>query len=295
LFEGIFTALITPMKNGNIDYDGLKRMVDFQLEADLQGLAICATTGEGSSLRSDERHGFIDAVIKQVDGRVKVIVGTGRVATWATIETSQVAADLGADATLVVSPAYILPSQDGIAQHYEEVADKSGLPVIAYNVPSRTKSDILPATLTRLSKHENLVGIKEASGSILRIQQVVTAVQGRMAVLAGDDPITLSLLVAGGQGAISTAANVVPKQWVGLWNAWKSGNIEQASAMQAGLTGLHEALFAETNPGPVKAAAHLLGLIEPEIRSPLTWPHKETLLKVQRELRAFNPELREVP
>jgi 4-hydroxy-tetrahydrodipicolinate synthase len=288
LFEGIFTALITPMKDGHIDFDGLTRIVDHQLAAGVQGLAICATTGEGSSLRSDERYGVIDAVVKQVQNRVKVIVGTGRVATWATIETSRVAADLGADATLVVSPAYILPSQDGIAQHYEEVADKSGLPVIAYNVPSRTKSDILPSTLTRLSKHENLVGIKEASGSILRIQQVVAAVQGRMDVLSGDDPITLSLFVAGGQGAISTAANAVPKRWVDLWSAWKDGDIKRAARMQAELTGLHEALFAETNPGPVKAAVHLLGFIEPEIRSPLTWPQKDTLMRLREALCRFD-------
>jgi 4-hydroxy-tetrahydrodipicolinate synthase len=294
LFEGIFTALITPMKNGSIDFDGLKRIIEHQLQAGVNGLAICATTGEGSSLRADERYQVIDAVVKQAQGRIKVIVGTGRVATWATIETSRVAADLGADATLVVSPAYILPSQDGVAQHYEDVADKSGLPVIAYNVPSRTSSDILPATLARLSKHENLVGIKEASGSILRIQQVVAAVQGRMDVLSGDDPITLSLLIAGGQGAISTAANAVPARWVALWNAWKKDDIADAARIQAELTGLHEALFAETNPGPVKAAVHLLGLIEPEIRSPLTWPQRDTLLRLHQELGRFEPNLRDV-
>jgi 4-hydroxy-tetrahydrodipicolinate synthase len=159
---------------------------------------------------------------------------------------------------------------------------------------SRTSSDILPATLARLSKHENLVGIKEASGSILRIQQVVAAVQGRMSVLSGDDPITLSLLIAGGQGAISTAANAVPTRWVALWNAWKKGEVELAARMQAELTGLHEALFMETNPGPVKAAVHLLGLIEPEIRSPLTWPQQDTLLRLHRELSHFEPNLRDV-
>ncbi len=295
MFEGIHTALITPMKNGSIDFDGLKRIVEHQLQAGVAGLAICATTGEGSSLRADERYQVIDAVVKLAKGKIKVIVGTGRVATWATIETSRVAADLGADATLVVSPAYILPSQDGIAQHYEDVADKSGLPVIAYNVPSRTGSDMLPKTLARLSKHENLVGVKEATGSILRAQQVVAAVQGRMDVLTGDDPITLSLLIAGGQGAISTAANAVPARWVALWNAWKKGEIEQAARIQAELTGLHEALFEETNPGPVKAAVHLLGLIEPEIRSPLTWPHRNTLLRLHKELSRFETNLRDVP
>ena len=294
MFEGIFTALITPMKNGTIDFDGLERIVDYQLEAGVQGLAICATTGEGSSLRNDERSKVIDTVVKRVQGRIKVIVGTGRVATWATIETSRVAADLGADATLVVSPAYILPSQDGIAQHYEDVADQSGLPVIAYNVPSRTGSHIAPETLRRISKHENLVGVKEATSSVLRVQQVVAAVEGRMDVLAGDDPIVLSLLIAGGQGAISTAANAVPKRWVALWNSWKDGDIERAARMQAELTGLHEALFAETNPGPVKAAVHLLGLIEPEIRSPLTWPQTDTLKRLQRELSRFDLPLGEL-
>jgi 4-hydroxy-tetrahydrodipicolinate synthase len=287
LFQGINTALITPLANGAVDFDALARLVDRQLEAGVHGLVICATTGEGSSLGDEERAKVVVAVVKRTAGRVPVAVGTGRVATWATIDASRVAGDLGADATLVVSPAYIRPSQAGIAEHYEAIADESGLPVIAYNVPCRTSSDIEPETLGRLSHHDRIIGVKEASGSILRMQQVLAAVQGRMAVLSGDDPLTLSLLVAGGQGVISTCSNIAPKHWVALWDAWQAGDIARASQIQAQLLGLHEALFMEANPGPVKAAAHLLGLIEPEIRSPMTWPGPDTVKRLATELNAL--------
>ncbi len=209
-----------------------------------------------------------------------------------TIEQTQVAAELGADAALVVSPAYVKPSQEGIAAHYESIADEGGLPIIVYNVPSRTASDVLPETVERLAAHENIVAIKEATGSIYRAQQVIAAARGRISVLSGDDPITLSLLVAGGDGVICTASNVVPKRWADLYAHFKEGNIEAASKVQAGLVDLHEVLFLESNPGPVKAAMHLLGLMEPEIRLPLTWPTPKTLFRLSEELEklGFNPQ-----
>ncbi len=284
MIEGINTALITPLKNETVDLEALKRLVDRQVNAGVHGLVLCATTGEGSVLTDEERNLVVKTVVDLAKGKVQIVVGTGRVSTWATIESNRAAADLGADAALVVSPAYVRPSQDGIVKHFEKVADDSGIPIIVYNVPSRTASDVLPAAVGRMAAHDNIVGIKEATGSVYRAQQVIAAAKGRMSVLSGDDPITLSLLVAGGQGVICTASNAVPEKWVAIWNEWKKKNIAGAAAIQAELADLHEVLFLEANPGPVKAAAHLLGLIEPEIRLPLLWPSTRTIKRLAEEL-----------
>jgi 4-hydroxy-tetrahydrodipicolinate synthase len=284
VLEGIYTALVTPLKNGTVDVSALARLVDRQREAGVQGLVICATTGEGATLTPDERQLVIEAAIKRAAGKMKVIVGTSYVAVWAAIDASNQAADLGADGMLVTCPSYVRPSQDGIAGYYKAVADQSRLPLIMYNVPSRTASDIEPATVARLAPHENIVAIKEATGSIQRVQEVIAAANGAIAVLSGDDPITVSLLVAGGHGVISTGANVIPDKWVQMWTRWREGDVLAAAAIQAGLLGLHEALFMETNPGPAKAALHLLGLIEPEIRLPLDWPARPTLYRLAAEM-----------
>lgn len=284
VLEGIYTALITPLKNGTVDMGALSRLVDRQLEADVQGLVVCATTGEGATLTPDERRLVIDSAIKRAQGRAKVIVGTSHIAAWGATDAIRVAADQGADAAMVSCPAYVRPSQDGIAAHFKAIADQSSLPLVLYNVPSRTASDIKPETVARLASHDRIVAIKEATGSIQRVQQVIAAVGGAISVLSGDDPITLSLLVAGGHGVISTGANVVPGKWAELWSRWRAGDVLGAAAIQAGLLGLHEALFMETNPGPAKAALHMLGLIAPEIRLPLDWPSRPTLYRLAAEL-----------
>jgi len=294
LLEGILTALVTPLKNGTVDLDALAQLVARQMASRVHGLVICATTGEGSSLTPDERRLAIGAVVKQVGGRVPVIVGTSRVATWSVIDSINIAADLGADAALVATPPYVRPTQDGIAAHYQEIGDQAQLPVILYNVPSRTASDIEPATVARLARHERIIGIKEASGSIQRVQQVVAVASGHLAVLSGDDPLTLSLLVAGGHGVVSTGANVVPEKWVSLWQRWQDGDVMGAAAIQAGLLGLHEALFLEANPGPVKGALHLLGLLRPELRLPLVWPGRPTIYRLTAELENLGLKVRNV-
>jgi len=284
VLEGIFTALITPLKSGTVDLGALSRLIDRQLEAGVHGLVVCATTGEGATLTEDERRLVIDAAVKRTAGKAKVIVGTAHIAAWGAADAIRIAADLGADAAMVTCPAYVRPSQDGIAGYYKAIADQTSLPVVIYNVPSRTASDIKPETVARLATHDRIVAIKEATGSIQRVQQVIAAVGGAISVLSGDDPITVSLLVAGGHGVISTAANVVPEKWTSMWTRWRSGDVLGAAAIQAGLLGLHEALFMDTNPGPAKAALHMLGLIAPEIRLPLDWPSRPTLYRLAAEL-----------
>ena len=290
--EGIHTALTTPMHNGTVDEDGLRRHVIRQLEAGVDGIVVCATTGEGSALSAPERELVIRTAAELVGGRARLTVGTGRISTIDTIAECVVAAELGADAALVVTPPYVRPSQAGLEAHFEAVADDGGLPVVLYNVPSRTGCDLLPAAVERLAAHPNIVGIKEATGSVLRAQQVIAAAGGRMSVLSGDDPLTLSLLVAGGQGVICTASNAVPERWVELWKQWRAVDVVRAAEIQARLRPLHEALFCEANPGPVKGALWLLGVIEPEIRAPLTWPTGETLEKLRRELGELGYEVR---
>jgi 4-hydroxy-tetrahydrodipicolinate synthase len=284
VFQGIYTALVTPLRNGTVDLAALARLVDRQVAAGVQGFVVCATTGEGTTLTPDERRMVLEAAVKRAGGKVQVLFGTSLVATWAVIDAVNQAADLGAVGALVSSPSYIKPSQDGIYAHYAAIADQSKLPIVMYNVPSRTSSDIKPATVARLAAHERIVAIKEASGSVERAQQILAAAGGAVKVLSGDDPLTVSILVAGGHGVISTAANVVPEKWSILWRHWLAGDVAAAAAAQAGLLGLHEALFLESNPGPVKAALHLLGLLEDEIRLPLTWPSRPTVYRLAAEL-----------
>jgi len=284
VFEGIYTALITPLRNGGVDLSALQKLVERQAAAGVQGIVVCATTGEGATLTPDERRLVLDTAVKRVGDKIDVLFGISHIATWAVIEDMARAADIGARGALVSSPSYVKPSQDGLYGHYAAIADQSKLPIIMYNVPSRTASDIKPATVAKLAAHERIVGIKEASGSVERAQQVIAASGGSIKVLSGDDPLTLSILVAGGHGVISTASNAVPEKWAQLWKRFCEGDILGAAAVQAGLLGLHEALFAETNPGPVKAALHLLGLIDAEIRLPLTWPSRPTIYRLAAEL-----------
>ncbi len=284
LIQGINTALVTPLMRNEVDVGRLRGLVEYQLKAGVDGLVVCATTGEGSLLTERERRQVIDVVVDRVDKRVPVIVGMSYVRIDSVLDASRVAADAGATACLVPSPAYIKPSQEGIYRYYAAIADQSPLPIILYNVPSRTASDILPQTVGRLAPHEQIVGIKEATGSIERVQGVIAAAAGRLSVLSGDDPITLSLIAAGGQGVICTGANATPQQWVALWRAWNNGDLTEAAAIQASLLRLHHALFTESNPGPVKMAVHLLGLIEPEIRLPLTWAQPQTRALLVEEL-----------
>jgi len=291
VFQGIYTALITPMRNGTVDLPGLARLIDRQIAAGVQGVVVCATTGEGTTLTPDERRLVLESAVKRSAGKIQVLAGTSLVATWAVIDAVNMAADQGAVGALVSSPSYVKPSQDGIYGHYAAIADQSKLPIVMYNVPSRTASDIKPETVARLAAHDRIVGIKEASGSLERAQQIIAAAGDTVKVLSGDDPLTLSILVAGGHGVISTAGNVVPEKWAALWRHWRNGDILAAAAVQAGLLGLHGALFAESNPGPVKAALHLLGLIEDEIRLPLTWPSRPTVYRLAAELEKLGLKL----
>lgn len=284
MFKGILTALATPMKNGNVDLGALTHLVDRQIAAQIDGLVLCGSTGEGVLLQPEEKKLIVDTVVKHAAGKINVAIGVSAAATWDAVDTIKSALDNGAEGALVSAPPYVKPSQDGLYNHFAAIADRSSLPICLYNVPSRSACDILPATVARLSAHENIVALKEASGSSFRVQQVASVTRGKLNILAGRDPDTLSVLSFGGQGVICTGSNLVPEKWSSLYRHWQNGDVISAAAIQAGLVGLYEALFLESNPGPLKAGLHLLGLISDDIRSPLTWPERPTVYRIAAEL-----------
>ncbi len=267
--RGTWTALITPFRDGRIDEPALRALVEFQIAGGISGLVACGSTGETPTLSPDEYEHVIRTVIEQAAGRVPVMAGTGSNDTTAVIARNRFAAEAGADAVLVVMPWYNRPTQEGMFQHVRAIAEQSPLPIMLYNVPGRTGSDILPETVARLAILENVVGIKEASGDVDRASEIVRLTPGSFVVLSGDDSLTLPIMSVGGQGVISVASNIVPREMSDLTIAARVGNYGLARQIHHELLDLFRAMFVETNPVPVKAAAELLGIATAEVRLPL--------------------------
>jgi 4-hydroxy-tetrahydrodipicolinate synthase len=280
-FQGTMTALVTPFRGGQLDEAALRRLVQLQLAGGVDVLVPCGTTGEGATLTAEESTRVIRICVEEAKGRAPVVAGCGTNSTTTTIENVRRAKEAGADGALVVTPYYNKPQQEGLFRHFELVAKEGGLPVVLYNVPGRTSVDLLPETVGRLSKVPGVVGIKEASGSLVRSLEVLEAVQGRpFDLIAGDDGLTLPVLAVGGVGVISVASNVVPERVSTIVQAFKRGDLAAAQAAQLSLNGLVRALFAETNPAPVKAALHLAGLMSDEVRLPLVPASEATRQKL---------------
>ncbi len=286
MFTGVFTALVTPFKNGALDERALQAHVEDQIAAGVDGVVPCGSTGEAATLSHEEHHRVVESVVRAVRGRVKVIAGTGSNSTQEAIELTAYAKEAGADGALLISPYYNKPTQDGVVQHYAAIARATSFPLIAYNIPGRTASNLLPDTIARLAEIEQVVGVKESCGDLHQISQVIARVPGHFAVLAGDDWATLPMLAVGGAGVISTASNLVPAEMVELVRAFRRGDLERARALHHRLLPLGDALFCETNPIPVKAALALVGKIEDELRLPLTRmtaPNRERLKLAMKE------------
>ena len=279
MFEGVYTAIVTPFnRDGSVDYGRLKALVERQAEAGVDGIVPVGTTGESPTLTCDEHSRVIDCVIEACGGggcdgcgscscgRMKVIAGTGANSTAEAIELTQRAKDAGADGTLQVTPYYNKPSQEGLYRHFATVADL-GLPVVLYNVPGRTSREISVETIARLSAHPSIVAVKEAGGSVDRVSQILDACD--IAVLSGDDALTLPMLVVGACGVISVASNVIPKVMAEMVHAVLDGRWEDARGMHRLYYRLFTSLFLDTNPVPVKTALGMLGLCEPVLRLPL--------------------------
>lgn len=281
-FDGVFTALVTPFKNGELDLDALDRLIDYQLAGKITGLVPCGTTGESPTLDLREQRTVIAHTVARAKGRALVVAGTGTNSTRETIERTRAAREAGADAAMIVMPYYNKPTQRGLLEHVRAVHDATDLPLVLYNVPARTSVDLLLETLVQIADAcPRVVAIKEASGNVLRTQQIVAALGARMAVLSGDDALTLAVLACGGRGVISVTSNPAPAAVEEVVRAFHAGDLARARRAHYALLPLHDALFLETNPGPVKAALAHLGLIAPEVRLPLAWPVESTLSAVR--------------
>jgi 4-hydroxy-tetrahydrodipicolinate synthase len=269
MFTGAFTALVTPFKDGEIDEEALRRLIEFQVDNGIDGLVPCGTTGESATLSHEEHNRIIDIAIETAKGRVPVIAGTGSNSTVETLTLTKHAKEAGADAALLISPYYNKPSQEGIYEHYRRVAEEVDLPLIVYNVPSRTALNMLPETVARLSEIKNIAGIKEATGDMAQVSEVIERSRQGFCVLSGDDFTTLPLLSLGGRGVISVISNLVPGEMAEMCRLFLSGKPEEARRVHFRLQGLARAMFIETNPVPVKTALSMMGMIEEEFRLPL--------------------------
>ena len=270
MIEGSIVALITPMdEQGEVDYDGLERLITFHLSEKTDALLVLGTTGESSTLSSEEEEEILRFTVEKVNGKVPVIAGAGTNATKKTIERVNRFAELGADQVLVITPYYNKTSDAGLLAHFTAIADQSPIPIILYNVPSRTGMTIPIQVLERLAKHPKIIGIKEASGDISYVMAVARLLNETFVLYSGNDDMILPVLSVGGSGVISVWANIKPKQVHDLVSAFNNGNIEKAQAIQLEALPLIHALFSETNPIPVKAAMEILGLPAGPLRLPL--------------------------
>jgi len=269
MFKGSIVAIITPFKNGAVDEEKLRQLVEFQIENGTDAIVPCGTTGESSTLDYEEHMQVIDIVIQQVNKRVPVIAGTGSNATAEAIELSQRAKKQGADGVLLVTPYYNKPSQEGLYRHYMAIADAVALPQVLYNVPGRTSVNMLPETVARLAEHTNIVAIKEATGSLQQASEILDLCGDKIDVLSGDDFITFPMMACGAKGVISVVANIMPKEVAALTDAFFAGNLDEARRLHLHMLKISNAMFIETNPVPVKTAASLMGKCSGEVRLPL--------------------------
>ncbi len=287
LFKGMATALITPMTPTGVDYDALAKLIEFQIESGINGLISVGTTGESATLSPEERKAVIRFTVKQANGRVPVIAGTGTNNTQHVLDFTRSACDDGADGVLVVTPYYNKATQSGLIAHYTAVADASEKPVILYNVPSRTGCNILPDTVAALAEHPRIVGIKEASGNMSQVVEIFAKCGDKIDIYSGEDALTVAMMAMGGMGCISVLSNVVPKMAVEMSDKVFAGDMAGAAALQCKLLPLINALFSEVNPIPAKAAMSAMGFGEEIVRMPLSKmesPRREVLFQEMRKL-----------
>lgn len=287
-FRGSMVALVTPFRGGQVDERALRELAKWQIEEGTDGLVPCGTTGEGATLTPEESVKVIRICVEEARGRVPVIAGCGTNDTRRTIENVQRAREAGADATLIVTPYYNKPTPEGLFRHFEAVARQGGLPVVMYNVPSRTSLDMLPDTIARCARIPGVVGVKEASGNVVRVAEILShGVPPDFSILSGDDMFTLPTLASGGQGIISVVANIAPRDLASLCDAFFAGDLRKAQQAQIKFAPLVKAMFLETNPLPVKYALSKMGRIAHELRLPLAPISDAAAPKVDAAMKAY--------
>lgn len=286
VFRGVATALITPFKESGVDYDALGRLIDFQIEGGVDALVAAGTTGEGATLSAKEHEEVLQFFVDKVAGRVPVIAGTGSNDTAFAIELTRFADKIGCDAMLLVTPYYNKATQNGLVESFTAIAGATSRPCILYNVPSRTGCNLLPASVAKLAKVENIVGIKEASGNLSQIADVAALCPEDFAIYSGNDDQIVPILSLGGQGVISVLSNPLPRETGEICRRWFAGDTKGALDLQLKYLPLIHALFSEVNPIPVKCAMNALGFGENRLRLPLTRleeEHKKTLLALLKK------------
>ncbi|HXK48961.1 MAG TPA: 4-hydroxy-tetrahydrodipicolinate synthase [Clostridiales bacterium] len=296
MIKGLYTAIVTPFKkNGGIDYESLKKFLKFQSLSGVTGIVPGGTTGENPAFTDMEYSQLYSFVCKQAyDSGMKVIAGCGSNSTEKAAALCKTASDCGADAALVITPYYNKPNQDGLYRHFSEVADKSPVPVVMYNVPSRTGVNMLPETVEKLSLHENITALKEASGSLSQVQKIIFSVNGKISIISGEDDLTYSIMALGGTGVISVTSNVIPKQMSALVNSMLENDFEKGLSLAKYTNEICHAMFMDTNPIPVKKALNLMGFNMGILRPPLyELDEKKTamLLKVLEKYNLIQNEL----
>lgn len=285
IFQGVATALITPLTEKGVDFDAFGKLIDWQIAEGINALVICGTTGESSTLSDEEHRQVLKYAAEKVNGRVPIIAGTGSNDVAYAIDLTKYACGLGYDAMLVVTPYYNKTTQRGLVAMFNAIADASTKPIILYNVPSRTGVGIEPATYAELAKHPNIYAIKEANGNLSKIVETAALVDGQLDIYSGNDDQIVPILACGGKGVISVLSNVLPKETVSICDRYFAGNVAGAMALQKKYLPLIQALFCEVNPIPVKAAMTAMGFCENHLRLPLVpmeEEHEKKLLDCMR-------------
>ncbi len=285
--KGAMTAIVTPFKGGKVDEEAFRKLIRRQIEAGIDGLVPCGTTGEAATMELDEYEKVIGITVEECKRKVPVLAGAGTNNTKKVIELANIAKGAGADAILSVAPYYNKPTQEGLYLHYKTIASACDLPLVLYNVPGRTSVNILPKTVIRLSEIDNIVGIKEASGSLNQVSEIIEGAKEGFSVISGDDFLTLPMMAIGGTGVISVTANVVPELVARQYDAFVEGNLEEAKSLHYKLFKLHLAMFYETNPIPVKTALAMMGLIEEEFKLPLCRMSDENRERLREVLKSM--------
>lgn len=286
MFSGVYTALVTPFtKSGELDVQKLKDLVDFQIKEGISGLVPVGTTGESPTLSIKENIEVIDLVVKRSAGRKKIIAGTGANCTAEALEMTKAAKNIGADASLQVAPYYNKPSQEGLYRHFMTIADKVDLPIVVYNIPGRSGVNIETDTLMRLAIHPNIVAVKEASGDMGQVMDVLKRKPENFDLLSGDDSIAMPITLLGGSGVISVASNILPAKMEEMIGAALRGEVEKARELHFNMLPFFKSMGLETNPLPVKSAMAIAGMVEEVFRLPLCIPYEETRFKLKEALK----------
>lgn len=288
MFSGSIVAIATPFKDGGIDEETLKKLIEFQIKNGTSAIVPCGTTGESPTLSTAEHERVIEICIKAVNKRVPIIAGTGSNSTDEAISLTKHAADAGASGALIVSPYYNKPTQQGLYLHFKAIAESTNIPIILYNIAGRTAVNIEPATIARLARDcKNIVGVKEASGSLEQMQMIKHLCPKEFILLSGDDTLTLPILSVGGVGVISVLANIIPSDIAQVITEFNKGNLKKARELHYKILPLAKAMFVETNPIPIKTAMELVGLCSGDLRLPLCSMNDENLKKLQSALRDY--------